>query len=364
MSEKSAVFKNKACFFDRDGVVNVEVDYLHEPEKTVLENGIVEALKLVHANGFLAVVVTNQAGVARGKYPEEDIQKVHDKLQTMLAEQGEKIDAFYYCPHHPEHTGECTCRKPAPGMLLKAAAELDIDLAESMMVGDRLSDVNAGINAGVKKAYLVRTGYGMKTLEKNPAYNGAVFDTSCEACKDFFSSIGEAEKDSENPTEKSNPVKNFFLPRLTGRFFLRLAIVIAVAIVVCKYLLIPCVVSGSSMEPTFGSNGFNFCWRGAYWFKKPRVGDVVVIKYDDKFYFLKRIVAVAGDVVEFRNGSLYVNGKLCSEPYVKLPSDWNMAPLKVENGKYYVVGDNRSMPISKHQHGAVLARRIIGKPLF
>ena len=123
MSEKSSNIKNKACFFDRDGVVNVEVDYLHEAEKTVLENGIVEALELAHQNGFLAVVVTNQAGVARGKYPEEDIHKVHAKIQELLAVHGEKIDAFYYCPHHPEHTGSCSCRKPEPGMLLQAAKD-------------------------------------------------------------------------------------------------------------------------------------------------------------------------------------------------------------------------------------------------
>ena len=92
MSEKSANFKNKACFLDRDGVVNVEVDYLHEPEKTVLEAKIIEAVQLAHQNGFLVVVVTNQAGVARGKYPEEDIHKVHEKIQSLLAEHDEKFD--------------------------------------------------------------------------------------------------------------------------------------------------------------------------------------------------------------------------------------------------------------------------------
>ena len=360
MTENSSAKKNKACFFDRDGVVNVEVDYLHEAEKTVLEKGIVEALKLVHSHGYLAVVVTNQAGVARGKYPEEDIHKVHDKIQELLAEHGEKIDAFYYCPHHPEHTGECACRKPAPGMLLKAAEELNIDLGASMMVGDRLSDVNAGVNAGCKKSYLVRTGYGEKTLEKNPDYAGAVCNTACEACADFF-----AGEETNDVLDKAwNPVKNFFLPRLNRKFFLRLAIVIVLAVILFKYFLVPCVVSGSSMEPTFDSNGFNFCWRGAYWGKKPQVGDIVVIKYNDDFYFLKRIVAVAGDVVEFREGKLYVNGQLREEPYVKLECHWNMKPVTVEVGNYYVVGDNRSMPIGKHQHGSVRARRIIGKPLF
>ena len=97
---------------------------------------------------------------------------------------------------------------------------------------------------------------------------------------------------------------------------------------------------------------------------EPQAGDIVVIKYNNDFYFLKRIVAVAGDVVEFREGKLYVNGQLREEPYVKLECHWNMKPVTVEVGNYYVVGDNRSMPIGKHQHGSVRARRIIGKPLF
>lgn len=186
MCEKSKNSLRRACFLDRDGVVNVEVDYLHEPEKTVLETGIVEALQAIHEHGFLAVVVTNQAGVARGKYPESDIFQVHEKLQSLLAEHGQQIDAFYYCPHHPEHTGECACRKPQPGMLLQAARELGIDLAESLMVGDRLSDVNAGRNAGCRKSYLVRTGYGLKTLEKNPSPDCPVTDNAYTAFMDFI----------------------------------------------------------------------------------------------------------------------------------------------------------------------------------
>ena len=186
MSDFSCKNKRRACFLDRDGVVNVEVSYLHEPEKTVLENGIVEALKAIHKAGFLAVVVTNQAGVARGKYPESDIAKVHEKLQELLSEHGEKIDAFYYCPHHPEHTGECSCRKPNPGMILQAAEEFDIDLAQSVMIGDRMSDVKAGINAGCKASYLVRTGYGLETLAKEPSPDCPVADNACTAFLDFI----------------------------------------------------------------------------------------------------------------------------------------------------------------------------------
>ena len=188
MDKNSQDMPRKACFLDRDGVVNVEVDYLHEPEKTVLEKGIVEALKAIHKNGYLAIVVTNQAGVARGRYPESDIALVHNRLQELLAEYGEKIDAFYYCPHHPEFTGECGCRKPNPGMLLKAAEELNIDVKSSLMIGDRMSDVNAGRNAGCKTSYLVRTGYGKEVLAKEPEPGCPVSDNAYTAFMDFIKS--------------------------------------------------------------------------------------------------------------------------------------------------------------------------------
>lgn len=188
MNKNISAQLRKACFLDRDGVVNVEVSYLHEPEKTVLENGIVDAVKAIHEHGYLAVVVTNQAGVARGMYREEDIFKVHEKIQELLALHGEKIDAFYYCPHHPEHTGACSCRKPAPGMLLKAAEELNIDLSASLMIGDRTSDVNAGKNANCKASYLVRTGYGETTLEKTPDIACKVSDNAFTAFMDFIGS--------------------------------------------------------------------------------------------------------------------------------------------------------------------------------
>ena len=186
MSDFSVAGKKKACFLDRDGVVNVEVSYLHEPEKTILESGIVEALKAIHEHGFLAVVVTNQAGVAKGKYSEKDIFAVHDKLQALLAEHGEKIDAFYYCPHHPDFTGGCSCRKPHPGMLLQAVKDLNIDVESSLMIGDRMSDVNAGRNAGCKASYLVRTGYGKEVLAENPDPGCPVAENAYTAFMDFI----------------------------------------------------------------------------------------------------------------------------------------------------------------------------------
>ncbi len=153
----------KACFLDRDGVINEEVDYLWEPEKVAIIPGVPEALNVLRDAGFLTVVVTNQAGVARGLYEEKDILRVHHRIQQLLREAGAKIDSFYYCPHHPDFTGDCPCRKPNPGMFLKAKREHNIVLSQSFMVGDRMSDINAARAAGCETAYLVKTGYGKLT---------------------------------------------------------------------------------------------------------------------------------------------------------------------------------------------------------
>jgi len=186
MSENSASVLRKACFFDRDGVANVEVDYLHEVEKTVLEQGFAEAVKLAHDNGYLAIIITNQAGIARGKFPIEDLYKVHDRIKELLAEQGTGLDAIYFCPHHPDVNGECGCRKPAPGMILKAAEEWNIDLSQSLMIGDRITDAQCGKNAGCKASYIVRTGYGMETLKEYPEPGFPVVNNSYGALCDFL----------------------------------------------------------------------------------------------------------------------------------------------------------------------------------
>lgn len=152
---------NKAFFLDRDGVINFDIGYLHEPDKTELLSGVADAIIALHRAGYLAVVVSNQAGVAKGYYPEADTHAVHARLQTMLLSTGGRealIDAWYFCPHHPEFTGSCSCRKPAPGMLLRAAEAFDIDLKHSFMIGDRMSDLEAGVNAGCAASCLVTTG--------------------------------------------------------------------------------------------------------------------------------------------------------------------------------------------------------------
>ena len=157
---------------------------------------------------------------------------------------------------------------------------------------------------------------------------------------------------------------DFFAPRASKGFLIRLVCVALLALLVFWGLLRPCIIDGQSMMPTYDSSGFNLNKRWAYWFSEVKRGDVVIISYDGKFQLLKRVVALAGDTVEFRNGKLFVNGEERHEPYVKLPCDWNMKPVKVAEDEFYVVGDNRSMNIVKHQHGAVKAYRIIGTPLF
>lgn len=160
---------NKAFFLDRDGVVVKQVHYLCDPEQTELEKNVVTAIRRMHELGYLVVVVTNQSGVARGKFTMKEVEAVHGKITQLLAAEGEKIDAFYICPHHPEYDGVCDCRKPAPGLILQAADELCIDITQSIMVGDKLSDVRCGINAGVKASLLISTGYGRCEREKPEA---------------------------------------------------------------------------------------------------------------------------------------------------------------------------------------------------
>ena len=159
-------------------------------------------------------------------------------------------------------------------------------------------------------------------------------------------------------------VREFFLPRPTRGFFIRAAVVTLLALAVFYWLLMPCVIDGASMVPTYPEHGFNFCWRGRYWFSEPRRGDVVVIHHHDRVYYLKRVVAVAGDTVEFRGGKLFVNDEEQHEPYIRYFCDWDLPKCKVEAGRCYVVGDNRSQPISDHVFGSVSLRHIVGSPLF
>ena len=165
--------RKRAVFLDRDGTINVEKEYLFRIEEFEFVPGAPEAIKLLKDAGFLVVVVTNQSGIGRGYYTEADLERLHEFLSGELAAIGTGVDAYYFCPHHPSHgTGkyrlECACRKPLPGMLHAAAEDLQIDLAASYMVGDKLADVVAGMAAGCR-TILVRTGYGDAEADNVPA---------------------------------------------------------------------------------------------------------------------------------------------------------------------------------------------------
>lgn len=142
--------KNKAAFFDRDGTINVDVHYLHRPEDLIFIDGMPEFIRKWNDWGYLVIVVTNQAGIARRYYTEDEMRDLHRYMNKCLAEHGAHIDAFYFCPHHPDFTGPCRCRKPEPGMLEDAIREFDLDPAQCILFGDKAWDVEAGERCGIQ----------------------------------------------------------------------------------------------------------------------------------------------------------------------------------------------------------------------
>ena len=160
--------KRQAVFLDRDCVITQEPPhYAHRRDQLALVPGVAEAIRLLNDNGFLVVVVTNQAGIARGFYEEKDMHVFYGAMKEELnKEKGAHVDAIYWCSHHPEavhekHRCVCDCRKPNPGMILCASRELSIDCASSFLVGDKWSDIEAGSRAGCK-TIMVRTGHGQQ----------------------------------------------------------------------------------------------------------------------------------------------------------------------------------------------------------
>jgi len=151
--------KQKAVFLDRDGVLNKYIGFLRNIEEFELLSGAAQAVKKINESGYLAIVITNQPVIARGEVTFEQLQEIHNKMETMLGQKGAYLDSIYFCPHHTDkgYKGEvlelkfdCDCRKPKPGMFFKAAKDFNIDLTESWMIGDRESDIKAGMNAGCK----------------------------------------------------------------------------------------------------------------------------------------------------------------------------------------------------------------------
>ena len=163
--------KNSAIFLDRDGTINDEVGYLDSADKLRIIPAAFQAVRLINSSGMKAVVITNQAGIAKGLFTEEFVRAINEQIQSALLAQGALIDRFYFCPHHPTEGIDpyrliCNCRKPEPGLLLQAAVDLNIDLARSYVIGDRLRDVETAHRAGAK-GVLVMTGYGQDLMQKS-----------------------------------------------------------------------------------------------------------------------------------------------------------------------------------------------------
>ena len=156
--------KQRAIFLDRDGTINVYKGFLTIPDDFELIPGVAEAIRLINQSGYLCIVVSNQPVIARGDCTFEQLRVIHDKMETLLGQEGAFVDAIYYCPHHtdkgfegerPDYKFDCNCRKPKPGLLLQAAREWNIDISQSYMIGDSDRDVEAGQAAGCRKSILI-----------------------------------------------------------------------------------------------------------------------------------------------------------------------------------------------------------------
>lgn len=163
VENKNLKNKQKAIFLDRDGTINKYVGFVRKLDDFELINGVADAIKQINNLGYLVIVVTNQPVIARGEVSYEELNEIHNKMETLLGEEGAYIDGIYFCPHHPdkgfdgeikELKIECDCRKPKPGMILEAAKDFNIDLSKSWMIGDSENDILAGVNAGCKTALL------------------------------------------------------------------------------------------------------------------------------------------------------------------------------------------------------------------
>ena len=185
----------KAIFLDRDGTINVEKDYIYKSEDLVFEEGTIEALKTFKNLGYILIVISNQSGIARGYFTEEDLNIFNNNMNEILKKNGVEITEFYCCPHHPDGLGEykkvCECRKPNNKMIEDAIKKYNIDREKSYMVGDKISDIEAGFKSNLKTV-LVKTGYGLKDMEKIDKNETLI----CENLKDF-SEILKREKLNE-----------------------------------------------------------------------------------------------------------------------------------------------------------------------
>jgi D,D-heptose 1,7-bisphosphate phosphatase len=178
---------NHAVFFDRDGTINLDTGYIGNPGLVQLYNGVPEGISELKNIGFKIIVVSNQSGIARGIITKENVEAVNNKINELLKKQNTRIDAFYYCPFHPDFSSaeESECRKPSPKMIFKAAKDWNITLEKSYLVGDSSVDVECGINAGIKTILLKNTLKeneisDLQTQGKVPTY---IADNFSDACK-------------------------------------------------------------------------------------------------------------------------------------------------------------------------------------
>jgi len=169
----------RAIFLDRDGVINVDNGYVSVVDDFEFIEGVIESLQKLKEQGYLLVVITNQSGIARGYFSEEQFHTLTEWMDWSLADRGVDLDGIYYCPHHAQHgigkyKLDCDCRKPKAGMIKEAVAELEIDLSQSILVGDKVSDIQAGIAAGINTNYIVRS--GKKITEQGEKLATAIYD--------------------------------------------------------------------------------------------------------------------------------------------------------------------------------------------
>lgn len=161
--------KRPAVFIDRDGTINEQMGYINHLSRFVLLPGTAQAVSLLNRNRYLTIIVSNQSGVARGYFPIELVEQVHDHLKNLLEQESAHVDGIFYCPHHPmgtlpEYSIKCDCRKPSPGLVEKACRSFEIDMENSYVIGDRCSDIELAQRCGLK-GILVTTGYGLGDIK-------------------------------------------------------------------------------------------------------------------------------------------------------------------------------------------------------
>lgn len=175
---------SRFVLLDRDGVINEDSDaFIKTPDEWLPIAGSLEAIALLNRHGYQVAVITNQSGVARGLFDLAMLAKIHDKMCSMVADQGGNISAVYFCPHNADSS--CECRKPKPGLLLQCAADYGFDLSTTVMIGDSYRDLQAGQAAGALPI-LVRTGKGRQTLSEHPNLNYPVFDNLYHAAQQLI----------------------------------------------------------------------------------------------------------------------------------------------------------------------------------